>query len=389
MTTATPLFFHTLNCGKAKHSTPEFADSITDILPEDPPTLFVFGFQEVAPIIDGCFDHLNDYLDPLLGGIELSLSEAYGPTVYKEIGRQTVGAIALVCYGNHISFTINKVVGASVGCGYFRSSLKGAASILADLSIGKFVFVNAHLTANEGNLEYRNQDFLNIVTMLDFGNGYGAYQPNSHFFFMGDLNYRVTKDPFSGNDHDDSASVRLLATTDIDYRSIDELTIEREAKNTLYGFTEPDITFKPTFKFYENDLRYNMKRLPSWCDRILYLPYDSSDNMNDDSSQHHQAVVHAYNAIFNYMVSDHRPVYLHISIPETPPPSPLTSQVTWHSSKYGIISLGLSPYLTLNKLVGYASDQSLGYGIYAATTKRGRVFLGLGLVLLFIAYLIL
>jgi hypothetical protein len=358
-------------------------------LPEDPPSLFAFGFQEVAPIIDGCFDHLNQYLDPILGGIELALSEAYGPRVYKEVGRQTVGAIALVCYGNPLSFTVNKVVGARAGCGYFRSSLKGGVGLLIDLSIGKFMFVNAHLTANEGNVEYRNQDFLNIVTMMDFGNGFGVYQPNIHFFFMGDLNYRVSRNPLEDGEYDlarqDSTgqSARLLTTTEVDYRAIDELTIEREAGNTLYGFTEPEITFKPSFKFYEHQSRYNLKRLPSWCDRILYLPY------NGDEDEARDSVVHSYNAVFNYTTSDHRAVYLHISVPTRPPKFPLSGEVTWSTTKYGVVSLGLSPYLTINKLVGYASDQSLGYGIYATTTNRGRIYLGLGLILLFIAYLIL
>lgn len=384
----TPLFFHTFNCAKVKHATADVADWMTDILPEDPPVLLTFGFQEAAPIIDGCFDHLDEFLDPFLGGVELALSETYGPRVYKEVGRHATGAIAIVSYGNPLSFTINKVVGAGTGVGYLRSSLKGGTGLLLDLSIGKFVFVTAHLTANEGYVVYRNQDFLNIVTMLDFGNGFGVYQPNTHFFFMGDLNYRVTRNPFGevteeiagGSTTDGSTTERLLRVQDIDYKSIDELTIELEKGNTLYGLAEPEITFKPTFKFYPNQSGYNPKRLPSWCDRILYLPYGDADS---------QVVVHSYNAVFSYHGSDHRPVYLHISVPSTPPKFPLTGELTWTTASQGVVSLGLSPYLTVNKLAGYASDQTLGYAIYAATTNRGRVYLALALALLFIAYLIL
>lgn len=41
-------------------------------------------------------------------------------------------------------------------------------------------------------------------------------------------------------------------------------------KRILIGFHEPKITFKPTYRLVIGTTVYDLKRTPSWCDRILY-----------------------------------------------------------------------------------------------------------------------
>ncbi len=54
-------------------------------------------------------------------------------------------------------------------------------------------------------------------------------------------------------------------------RSNDQLRIEQAAGRVFQGFHEQPIHFPPTFKFVVNSDDYNLKRVPSWTDRVLFL----------------------------------------------------------------------------------------------------------------------
>jgi hypothetical protein len=38
----------------------------------------------------------------------------------------------------------------------------------------------------------------------------------------------------------------------------------------MWDFEEGNIEFAPTYKLKKNDNRYNLTRIPGWCDRIIY-----------------------------------------------------------------------------------------------------------------------
>lgn len=64
-------------------------------------------------------------------------------------------------------------------------------------------------------------------------------------------------------------------------------------------FKEPPLNFKPTYKFDLGSDEYDSgskKRIPSWTDRILYVPSDACHCL-------------AYNSVNAIKTSDHRPVY--------------------------------------------------------------------------------
>ena len=201
------------------------------------------------------------------------------------------------------------------------------------------IFVGAHLTAHERLVEERNKNWEDLVRGLVFEDSkssnkdirmHGIYQPTAHLFVLGDLNYRTARtspvpgdferfpQPLAGLDNPAHAMALLRN---------DQLTVEKNAGRALHGLEEPEITFPPTFKFVlsrgeEYDPRkwnWTKWRWPSWCDRILYLPMPSDyfdQSTANGSSKHIQ--VYKYTSIHDICDSDHKPVALHVAVPNMP-----------------------------------------------------------------------
>ncbi|CAI5508145.1 unnamed protein product, partial [Closterium sp. Naga37s-1] len=79
----------------------------------------------------------------------------------------------------------------------------------------------------------------------------------------------------------------------------DELQREIREGRGFYKFQEASITFAPTFKVIRNEVgKYNTKRLPAWCDRILWrslpgcqLGCTRYDGAHDVGSSDHKPVL--------------------------------------------------------------------------------------------------
>lgn len=109
---------------------------------------------------------------------------------------------------------------------------------------------------------------------------------------MGDLNYRLKeREPQPGPLSDP----QLLLIDD-------ELREEMTNNQCFIGYSEGDINFQPTYKFEPNTDNYDMRRLPSYCDRILWK--GTRIELLD------------YNSIMEIRQSDHKPVYgvFHVKI---------------------------------------------------------------------------
>lgn len=154
-----------------------------------------------------------------------------------------------------------------------------------------------------------------------------VYKPTSHLFVAGDLNYRIsTVSPRPG------ARVPAMDPGSPDhypkFLPLDQLTRERRAGRTLHGLSEAPITFPPTYKYdilppssshggggrgyhlqAEDGVRWKFAphRYPGWTDRVLYLDNPSAPLQ-----------VRSYDAFPVVRSSDHRPVYLRISVPAGP-----------------------------------------------------------------------
>jgi hypothetical protein len=110
----------------------------------------------------------------------------------------------------------------------------------------------------------------------------------------GDLNYRI--------DLRREAVVSSVKSGDISYLLQHDQLLKEMATNPgfrLHSFTEPPITFAPTYKYNRGSDEYDTsekRRIPAWCDRILYRARDP------------ERVQNIFYRRCEPNISDHRPV---------------------------------------------------------------------------------
>ncbi|KAK9292066.1 hypothetical protein L1049_020020 [Liquidambar formosana] len=126
--------------------------------------------------------------------------------------------------------------------------------------------------------------------------------------FLGDFNYRL--DGISYDEARDFVSQRCFDWL----REKDQLRAEMEAGNVFQGMHEAVIRFPPTYKFEKHQAGLagydsgEKKRIPAWCDRILYR--DSRPALVSECSLDCPVVssVSQYEACMGVIDSDHKPV---------------------------------------------------------------------------------
>lgn len=421
MSSPIPLFLLTFNAAKIKLVAADFALHVQEALPDHLCDLYVFGFQEVCSVLDGGFPktvnkHMIDINRIILDALQQKYCSFDSPYNFSTVGLHHVGAVGMVAV-SPFGLRFRDCRFSAASCGALRSLLKGAVGLrikyVPDANdTVQLTFACAHLNANEGEVYYqqRVQDVLTVMRALDFGDGYSLLKPQCHTFFLGDLNFRTSKGAKSGRANSTLTDLLELrdrsSTTDVSadvaryVTKYDELTAGRANGDLLTGFSEHPISFQPTYKYHLNTAIYNTKRCPLWCDRILYQSTYKAAS---------RPTVHRYSSIDTYKHSDHRAVYLHITVPRTPPESiigengflivlPNASPATHdpHVDPRDQDEPISGPTLTFMKctlldkvnqlFVRRISDFFIGYGLWLGTTPRGRVLL-LGLVLvLWLAY---
>ncbi|ODV97236.1 hypothetical protein PACTADRAFT_48983 [Pachysolen tannophilus NRRL Y-2460] len=386
-----PIYILTFNCNKNFQNPDAIISTFSKSYPVDPfPEFFVFGFQEVCSILDSTsFEVVNNLLIELNETLIKSLRRKYGREYnFQTVSISHVGAIGLIIITPFLSKISNIKIG-NCSCGIFASSLKGGCGIrfnykTTDLSSSTFfTFCNCHLAALEGerNLQKRNQDVLTLMKGIDFGDGFGLIKPKNHCFFIGDLNYRATARIFNNTITDNSNEDRMIDENeeliiDIDK---DELNLCRKNNEVFIGFDEPNVKFKPTYKYILGTQEYNMKRIPSWCDRILYQSYNTDSNV----------IVHKYDSISisdSGLLSDHQPVYLSISVPMDPPINIINTH-GYLSDVDGInidnVYLKPSNLDKARRILTFISDSTIGYALYSIGTTKGRFITIIGLIIFY------
>uniref|UniRef100_A0A2N9EHA8 Inositol polyphosphate-related phosphatase domain-containing protein n=1 Tax=Fagus sylvatica TaxID=28930 RepID=A0A2N9EHA8_FAGSY len=154
------------------------------------------------------------------------------------------------------------------------------------------------------------------VQMLRSTNGIGAHTAEGMpelsdadlVIFLGDFNYRI--DDISYDEARDFISQRCFDWL----RERDQLRTEMEAGNVFQGMREAVIMFPPTYKFERNQAGLagydsgEKKRIPAWCDRILYR--DSRSALVSECSLECPVVssISRYEACMDVTDSDHKPV---------------------------------------------------------------------------------
>lgn len=280
-------------------------------------------------------------------------------------------------------------------------------------------FIAAHLAPMEENYNRRNEDWKAINENLVFGrvpqvidartkaikdpaeeiepllssatDGGDELQhprihtlisPTSYTFFGGDLNYRTSDIKPHPDDHlswpkpdaspEDSRHFSQLLDRD-------QLSREREAGRTLHYLTEEPINFPPTYKYSEKaqeharqtaeghpskwptstDWLWAKHRVPSWCDRILYLnpPFPGT-----------QPRIHTYTSLALQPTSDHQPVALSLSVPLKALPK--TQAEPWVSSPFTV-----RPDYASYRAAARRREILVGLGAYLGLTWEGRALL--------------
>lgn len=371
------LFISTFNCGKKTPTNAEFTKHLNEKLPEEASDLYVFGFQEVTSILDATDENVvNKKLIWIADNLITCLENRYEMQSFAVVSIAHFGAVGLIIVSPFISkiHKIYKSRGYPVGT--FCTNLKGGVGVRLTYESAEFTFVCMHLNAGEKvqHMLRRNQDLYNVFSKLIFDDGWCVLKPDAHCFIFGDLNYRATG-AFGlvpkGLDFDETENRE--GTENCDPAFIfkkDELSLLQKGGLILQDFEEPAICFKPSYKFHIGTKNYHRNRIPSYCDRILYLGYPESSK-----TPKYKAV--AYDTITECLFSDHLPVYMIVNVSLTAPERIIndagylidrTTQLNEFSKSYKAV--GYSSYILR---VSSFTTSMLGTLLYLSTTNRGRM----------------
>ncbi|CAL9046601.1 type II inositol polyphosphate 5-phosphatase 15-like [Musa acuminata AAA Group] len=257
-------------------------------------------------------------------------------TLFERIGsRQLAGLLIAIWARKSLRPFIGDVDAAAVPCGFGHAiGNKGAVALRMRIYDRKICFINCHFAAHLEALNRRNADFDHIFWTMTFSpssNGHntaaaGASSVYPHrggnanidrtpelsevdmVVFLGDLNYRL-----QGITYEEAryfiSQRRLELLTEKD-----QLRAEMKAGRVFQGFREGVIKFPPTYKFekhltglsgYDSSEK---KRIPAWCDRILYR--DSCCDSRTECSLACPVVssICMYDSCMDVTGSDHKPV---------------------------------------------------------------------------------
>ncbi|XP_071443630.1 inositol polyphosphate 5-phosphatase K-like [Hetaerina americana] len=210
---------------------------------------------------------------------------------------------------------------------------KGAVSIRLSVSGVSLCLINCHLTPHDHLLADRISDYNNILDEQVFSNQETAnIFFHDYVFWIGDLNFRLKEEAGTAMD-----IVKKLETKsknksgsyfdntkrscekvkeavdddseDMEMEGIRALLQDDQLKSVMTSgaafseLREEAVTFPPTYKFLFNSSVYDLKRRPSWTDRILYRVNENAyENLTLCAKQL------SYRSHPQYVQSDHKPV---------------------------------------------------------------------------------
>ncbi|KAJ2948975.1 hypothetical protein O0L34_g5915 [Tuta absoluta] len=189
---------------------------------------------------------------------------------------------------------------------------KGAVSVRFNIYGCSVCLVNCHLAAHEHLLAERISDYNTIIKQHAYHVGETTnILYHDYVFWLGDLNFRV--DHPAGNSPTSEEIADQLHRIEKDkYTSLmrhDQLKAVMETGEAFSEFSEPEIRFPPTYKFNIGTDDYDLKRKPSWTDRILYKVI-----ANNYENITLRADLVSYNHLPHYTVSDHKPVVAYFTV---------------------------------------------------------------------------
>ncbi|KAJ4835937.1 hypothetical protein Tsubulata_021863 [Turnera subulata] len=260
-------------------------------------------------------------------------------TAFERMGsRQLAGLLISLWVRKELRTDVGDVDAAAVACGFGRAiGNKGGVGLRIRVYDRIMCFVNCHLAAHLEAVNRRNADFDHIYRTMAFGRSStlgpaagvssttqatkGSNAPSIHsddlkpdlaeadmVVFLGDFNYRLF-----GISYDEARD--FVSQRSFDWlRERDQLRAEMKAGRVFQGMREALITFPPTYKFARNQPGLGgydsgeKKRIPAWCDRIIYRDSRSASESECGLECPVLASVYQYEACMEVIESDHKPV---------------------------------------------------------------------------------
>ncbi|KAJ4805284.1 Endonuclease/exonuclease/phosphatase family protein [Rhynchospora pubera] len=262
-------------------------------------------------------------------------------TTFQRVGsRQLAGLLIGAWARKNLRPHIGDVDAGAIATGIGRAiGNKGAVGLRMRVYDRVMCFVNSHFAAHLEAVNKRNADFDFIYRNLSFsrpsagvhGAKVGATAVQLHravntnganseqeampelaeadmIVFLGDFNYRLHSITY------DEAR-EMVSQRCFDWlRERDQLRVEMKAGKVFQGMREAQIKFPPTYKFqrhvpglggYDSGEK---KRIPAWCDRILYRDSRSISVAECSLECPVVAAITHYDACMDVTDSDHKPV---------------------------------------------------------------------------------
>ncbi|KAL9437340.1 hypothetical protein AB3S75_023242 [Citrus x aurantiifolia] len=271
-------------------------------------------------------------------------------TTFERMGsRQLAGLLISFWVRKNLRTHVGDVDAAAVPCGFGRAiGNKGGVGLRIRVYDRTICFVNCHLAAHLEAVNRRNADYDHIYRNMVFSRSTSTLNSASAgvstavnmmktsnttttlnteetkpdlaeadmVIFFGDFNYRLFG--ISYDEARDFVSQRCFDWL----REKDQLRAEMKAGKVFQGMREAIIRFPPTYKFerhrpglagYDSGEK---KRIPAWCDRIIYR--DSRSTPVSECSLECPVVssILLYDAVMDVTESDHKPVHckFHVKI---------------------------------------------------------------------------
>ncbi|KAL6548676.1 hypothetical protein OROGR_008442 [Orobanche gracilis] len=266
---------------------------------------------------------------------------------FERVGSRQLAALLIAIW---VRKNIRKHVGdldvAAVACGLGRAiGNKGGVGLRLRVYDRIMCFANCHFAAHLEAVSRRNADFEHIFRTMTFtrssslfnnaaagassanqmlrGTNASSANPDEGrpdlsesdlVVFTGDFNYRLF-----GITYDESRD--LVSQRSFDWlREKDQLRAEMKAGKVFQGMREAFIRFPPTYKFekgkpglggYDSGEK---KRIPAWCDRVLYRDNRTCPTNECSLECPVVASIFHYEACMDVTESDHKPVRCKLNV---------------------------------------------------------------------------
>ncbi|CAO2045789.1 unnamed protein product [Urochloa humidicola] len=243
-----------------------------------------------------------------------------------------MGLIIAVWVRINLKQFIGDIDSASVACGLGRAiGNKGAVGLRMRIHDRSICFVNCHFAAHMEAVSRRNEDFEHVFRSMTFSSpsngllttsvsGSGQLLRGANglrlpelsdtdmIVFLGDFNYRLSDISY------DEAMGSVSQGYFDSLRENDQLRAEMRSGRVFQGLREGEFKFPLTYKFEKHIAGLSgydsseKKRIPAWCDRILYRDSRASSDIECSLECPVVGSISLYDSCMEATDSDHKPV---------------------------------------------------------------------------------